>query len=51
VIRAIADRVYVMQSGRIVEHGMTEAVFTSPQHAYTRALIAATPTLPPEARP
>jgi peptide/nickel transport system ATP-binding protein len=51
VIRAIADRVYVMQSGRIVEQGMTEAVFTSPQHAYTRALIAATPTLPAEARP
>jgi peptide/nickel transport system ATP-binding protein len=46
VIRAIADRVYVMQSGRIVEQGMTEALFASPQHAYTRALIAATPTLP-----
>ena len=49
VIRAIADRVYVMQSGRIVEEGMTEAVFGSPQHAYTRALLAATPTLPPAA--
>jgi peptide/nickel transport system ATP-binding protein len=46
VIRAIADRVYVMQSGRIVEQGLTEHVFTSPQHAYTRALIAATPVLP-----
>ena len=50
VIRAIADRVYVMQSGRIVEQGVTEAVFASPQHAYTRALIAATPTLPPEVK-
>jgi peptide/nickel transport system ATP-binding protein len=48
VIRAIADRVYVMQAGRIVEEGMTDAVFASPQHAYTRALLAATPTLPPE---
>jgi peptide/nickel transport system ATP-binding protein len=46
VIRAIADRVYVMQRGRIVEEGPTESVFTSPRHAYTQALIAATPKLP-----
>jgi peptide/nickel transport system ATP-binding protein len=45
VIRAIADRVYVMQRGRIVEEGPTESVFTSPRHAYTQALIAATPKL------
>jgi len=46
VIRAIADRIYVLQSGRIVEEGATEAVFNAPQHPYTRALIAATPALP-----
>jgi peptide/nickel transport system ATP-binding protein len=46
VIRAIADRTYVMQSGRIVEEGATEAVFNAPQHPYTRALIDATPALP-----
>jgi peptide/nickel transport system ATP-binding protein len=46
VIRAIADRIYVMQSGRIVEEGATESVFNSPRHAYTRALIDATPALP-----
>jgi peptide/nickel transport system ATP-binding protein len=45
VVRAIADRVYVMQQGRIVEQGPTERVFRSPQHAYTRALLAATPQL------
>jgi ABC-type microcin C transport system duplicated ATPase subunit YejF len=45
VVRAIADRVYVMQQGRIVEHGATAAVFASPQHEYTRALLAATPRL------
>jgi peptide/nickel transport system ATP-binding protein len=45
VVRAIADRVYVMQRGRIVEEGATEAIFNSPQSAYTRALIEATPRL------
>jgi peptide/nickel transport system ATP-binding protein len=45
VVRSIADRIYVMRHGRIVEHGPTEAVFASPRHAYTQALIAATPKL------
>jgi peptide/nickel transport system ATP-binding protein len=45
VIRAIADRVYVMQRGRIVEEGFTEELFAAPRHAYTSALIAATPKI------
>jgi ABC-type phosphonate transport system ATPase subunit len=44
-LRSIADRVYVMQQGRIVEHGATQAVFASPRHPYTRQLIAATPQI------
>jgi peptide/nickel transport system ATP-binding protein len=51
VVRSVTDRVMVMQAGRIVEVGATEAVFTNPAHAYTRALIAAAPTLPDLQRP
>ena len=46
VIRAIADSVYVMQQGRIVEAGTAAAVFDSPRHSYTQALVAAYPKLP-----
>ncbi len=45
VVRSIADRIYVMQQGRIVEHGSAQTVFDSPRHAYTQELIAATPQL------
>jgi peptide/nickel transport system ATP-binding protein len=43
VVSDIADRVAVMQDGRIVEQGATAEVLGSPQHPYTRALIAAVP--------
>jgi peptide/nickel transport system ATP-binding protein len=46
VVRGVTDRVLVMQSGRIVEHGPTEEVFTRPRHPYTQALLAAAPRLP-----
>lgn len=43
VVRYIADRVQVMHRGRIVEHGDPQRIWTSPQHPYTRSLIAAAP--------
>jgi microcin C transport system ATP-binding protein len=43
IVRKLADTVCVMQKGKIVEHGEMERVFTSPEHPYTRALLAAEP--------
>jgi ABC-type glutathione transport system ATPase component len=45
VIAEIADRVAVMNKGKIVEIGDTATVFHSPQHEYTKALLAAHPHL------
>ncbi|MGJ5080808.1 ABC transporter ATP-binding protein [Bradyrhizobium sp. HKCCYLS3013] len=43
IVRRIADRVCVMNGGKIVEQGPVEQVFTAPSHPYTRALLAAEP--------
>ena len=43
VVRYIADDVMVMYLGEVVEQGSRDQVFAAPQHAYTRALFAATP--------
>jgi peptide/nickel transport system ATP-binding protein len=45
VVRCMTDRIAVMQHGRIVELGDTDAVWSAPQHPYTAELLAA---LPPE---
>ncbi|MGE3536904.1 MAG: ATP-binding cassette domain-containing protein [Candidatus Tectimicrobiota bacterium] len=45
VIRLLCDRVLVMYRGKIIESGPSEAVLNRPEHAYTRALVAALPTL------
>ncbi len=47
VVKHIADEVIVMYLGRVVEQGPCNAVFTNPQHPYTKALLSATPTPDP----
>lgn len=43
VVAEVADRVIVMNSGRIVEQGSAHDVYRNPQHAYTKLLVAAVP--------
>ncbi len=52
IVRRMADRVYVMQNGEIVENGTAKDVFETPKHAYTKHLLAAEPKgLPPAMNP
>jgi peptide/nickel transport system ATP-binding protein len=44
-VEQVADRVVVMQGGRIVEQGSRDDIFDRPQHDYTKALLAAAPVL------
>ena len=45
VVRNVADRVAVFQSGRLVELGETAQIFSAPKAAYTRQLIGAVPVV------
>jgi peptide/nickel transport system ATP-binding protein len=45
VIREIADTVYVMYAGTIVEHGNPREIFSNPLHPYTQGLVEAIPKL------
>lgn len=40
VVRLLADRLMVMKSGHVVEHGLTDQVLDDPQHAYTQLLVS-----------
>jgi ABC-type glutathione transport system ATPase component len=46
LVRYLADRIVVMQRGRVVEEGEAEALCRAPREPYTQALIAATPQIP-----
>jgi microcin C transport system ATP-binding protein len=51
LVRRFADRVAVMQSGKIVEQGVMREVFAQPAHAYTRKLLDSEPKPLVDSRP
>jgi oligopeptide/dipeptide ABC transporter ATP-binding protein len=50
VVKYIADRIFVMYLGKLVETGPVEAVFEQPLHPYTQALLSAIPKADPNVR-
>jgi peptide/nickel transport system ATP-binding protein len=50
VVSEIADRVAVLRAGELVELGPVRAILEAPSHPYTRALLAAVPSLAPRSR-
>ena len=50
VVRHVAHRVMVMQSGEVVETGLVGQVMAEPAHPYTRRLLAASPASLPTLR-
>ncbi len=51
IVRKIADRVFVMKDGEVVESGFTSDIFANPQHPYTRMLLEAESVGVPEPVP
>ena len=51
MVRKNADRIYIMQKGRIVESGTTEEIFNNPKNEYTRCLMSAIPKSIKESAP
>lgn len=51
VVSGRADDILVMRHGEVVERGVTSEVLRSPSHPYTKALLAANPTVSDELHP
>ena len=51
VVADIANRVVVLRQGQVMEQGNASDVLNHPQHAYTKALLAAVPSMQPPPRP
>jgi peptide/nickel transport system ATP-binding protein len=50
VVAEIADRIVVMQKGKVVEQGTRDEILLRPQHPYTKMLIASVPSMEPSHR-
>ena len=50
IVRYMSDKIGIMYKGRYVEEGETEAIFSDPQHIYTKRLVAAIPDIDPNNR-
>ncbi|MEU8798339.1 oligopeptide/dipeptide ABC transporter ATP-binding protein [Spirillospora sp. NPDC048819] len=50
IVRHLSQRIAVMHAGRLVELASVHALFDSPKHPYTRALLAASPSTHPDGR-
>jgi len=50
IVKHMSDRIGIMYKGRYVEEGDTEAIFSNPQHIYTKRLVAAIPDINPNNR-
>jgi peptide/nickel transport system ATP-binding protein len=50
VVRYMSDRVMVMYLGEVVEIGPVDAIYSAPTHPYSRALLAAMPSMDPDKR-
>lgn len=48
LVAQVADHILVLKDGRQVEYGPTEQIISNPQHAYTKALMAASHVMPDE---